>query len=302
MPNIIEKVSKSGAVTYQAVVRVDVKRPIKRTFSTYAEAEAWRAATDAAERAKLEEAKEPAYDFKLREVLEDYEVNNPGANTGALIKALFDFLEQSLSSLNAHDLENLDNPSLDLAESVIEHGRKYFGCAVSENPVANLKARRENLPFRPITAYEEDLLIEGAAHKANGNLRDLIILAFDTGLTQHEILKLERKHVDLKHGVIRFTSECAIPLTDRAKEVLKERLKSDTVELFPGARQNTLQTAFIRLRDSLGINGPDFNDIRQIAMIRLSEKMSLQELKDALGYSRWESLGWLIVLQRSRKA
>lgn len=297
MPNIVTKVGKNGKTTYQAVVRVDVKRPIKRTFNTLEAAETWRVETDAAERAKLAANLEKAHTFTFAEVLEDYSSHNLVQALGTLNKSLADFFPKPLDNLISADLENLGTYELDLVEEVIEHGRRFFGCIIPENPVAALKARREALPFRPITAYEEDTLIEEAGSKANMSLHDVLVLAFDTGLSLHEILELDSRNVDLKSGALSFANRHPIPLTDRSKEVLERRSSQHTGLLFQDAPRNTVQTAYMRLRKNLGVNGPDFNDIRKIAIIRLSEKMSLNDIKSALAYASWESLGWLIQLQ-----
>ncbi|CAJ0901313.1 hypothetical protein R6138_04564 [Ralstonia thomasii] len=300
MPNIVTKVGKNGKTTYQAVVRVDVKRPIKRTFNTYEEAETWRVETDAAERAKLAADLEKAHTFTFAEVLEDYTAHNSVGALERLTASLSDFMSKPLDNLALADLENLGKYELDLVEDVIEHGRRFFGCVLEENPVAALKARREALPFRPITAYEEDTLIEEAGSKTNVSLHDVLILAFDTGLSLHEIFEIDARYVDLNNGLLSFANRHPIPLTARSKEVLERRMSKHTGSLLQDAPRNTVQTAYIRLRKNLGINGPDFNDIRKIAIIRLSEKMSLADIKDALGYVSWESLGWLIKLQATR--
>jgi hypothetical protein len=95
-----------------------------------------------------------------------------------------------------------------------------------------------------------------------------------------------------------MSAERIIPLTTRARTVLSQRIADNPSAIFDGLPKNTLQTAFIRLKNKLGFNGPDFNDIRKIAITRLAEKMSIHELKDVLGYQRYAPLEWLIALQR----
>lgn len=300
MPNIITKYARDGKVSYQAVVRVDKARPVKKTFGTKEEAEAWQAA-------KTEELKslrtDPAYEFSFREAAEDYSayyVTLPAE----LLAFLDETCDKAIVDISEHCLENLNASDLALVEAVIEHARRTMGVSIPANPVTSLRARRLNLPYRPITQFEEDALIDGAKELANGCLQDVLILALDTGLVQQEIIDLEINKVDLSNGVIRMSETRVIELTDRAKTTLTRRLAfnsrefSDNTRVFPYLQKNTVQTSFIRLRNKLGLNGPDFNDIRKIAIHRLSEKLSVPALKDALGYARYDSLEWLLNLNK----
>ena len=295
MPNIHTKYSKDGKASYQAVVRVDTSRPVKKTFSTYEEAEAWRVAKDAELRALKET---PAYDFKLSEALEDFSTYFPSKVTDDFTANVYNLLQVPVCSITAENIVSLCDADLDVLEQVIEHARRYMGVVVAENIVIALRAKRANLTYRPITEFEEESLISGSATLAHGALQDVIILALDTALAQQEILDLLASNVDLTADVIKMSETRAIPLTARAKSTLARRLADNPATVFGGISKNTVQTAFLRLRNKLGFNGPDFYDMRKIAIHRMSEKMSISELKDALGYARYDSLEWLIELQR----
>ncbi|MDI9686576.1 tyrosine-type recombinase/integrase [Burkholderia cenocepacia] len=294
MPNVITKYGKNGKVSYQAVVRVDVRRPVKKTFDTFEEAEAWRVAKDAELRANLEQ---PAYEFTLDEVLDDFSTYYPKADVEQLKTAIPDLLTATLLAIEPENLENLDDAELKTLEEAIEHGRKFFGAVIPENPVTMLRARRAKLPFRPTTQYEAERLIEDAGDLANGALKDVLILALDTAMALTEILEIKDNQFDNRNGILRLTETRVIKLTDRAKEVIARRSKANKGTLFAGTNRNTVQTAFIRLRKYIGINGPDFNDIRKIAIMRLATLMPIQELKATLGYARYDSLQWLLDLQ-----
>jgi integrase len=297
MPNIITKYGKDGRVSYQAVVRVDKARPVKKTFATVEEAEAWRVAKDA----ELRELKtEPAYEFTLAEAAEEYSLYYPSFPE-ELKERLAETYETPIVDIQETELENLSDSELDIIESVIEHSRRHMGITVPANPVTMLRARRLNLPYRPITQFEEDALIDGAKDKANNSLSDVLILALDTGLVQQEIIDLESNKVELDQGIIRMNETRVIELTPRAKTVLTRRLGYNTSRVFPDLQKNTVQTAFIRLRTKLGLNGPDFNDLRKIAIHRLSEKLSIPALKEVLGYAKYDSLDWLLNLQKARQ-
>ena len=295
MPNIITKYARDGRASFQAVVRVDKARPIKKTFPTYEEAEEWRATKDAELRALLET---PAYEFSLAEVVEDYTTLHPATVTPELTAHLNPAMALPLSAVGVEYVRDLAEDDLDTVQDIIEHARRYMGVLVPENIVVALRAKREGLTFRPITAWEESSLLAGAKGLANDSLQDILILALDTALVQQEILDLEQNQVNLEAGIIRMSPTRIIPLSTRAKTVLSRRLADNHEKVFPNAPKNTVQTAFIRLKNKLGYNGPDFNDIRKIAIVRLSEKMSIHELKDLLGYQRYTSLEWLIALQK----
>lgn len=295
MPNIITKYGKDGRVSYQAVVRVDKARPVKKTFATVEEAESWRVAKDA----ELRELKtQPAYEFTLAEAAEEYSLYYPSFPE-ELKERLSETYETPIVDIQETELENLSDTDLDIIEAVIEHARRHMGVTVPANPVSMLRARRLNLPYRPITQFEEDTIIEGSKDLANGCLQDVIILALDTALVQQEIIDLESNKVDLDQGVIRMSEARIIELTQRAKAILARRLSDGNDRVFPGLQKNTVQTAFIRLRAKLGLNGPDFNDLRKIAIHRLSEKLSIPALKEVLGYAKYDSLNWLLDLQKA---
>jgi integrase len=297
MPNIITKHARDGSVSYQAVVRVDKRRPIKKTFPTYEQAEAWRVATDAEARAALET---PAYEYTLGEVIDDYTALYPATVTPELKERLAPALSMPLASVGEVYLFALSKEDLDTVEALIEHARRFLGVLVPENIVVAMRAKREGLPYRPVTAFEEERLLACSKDKANGCLQDVLILAFDTALMQQEILDLESNKVDLDAGVIRMSETRIIPLSTRAKTVLSQRLADNHVRIFPELPKNTIQAAFIRLKNSLGLNGPTFPGIQKIAIARFAEKMNIHEIKDVLGYKYYKPLEWLIALQRSK--
>jgi hypothetical protein len=295
MPNVITKYAKDGRVSYQAVVRVDKARPIKRTFPTLEEAEAWRVTKDQELRALRDT---PAHEFSLAEVIEDYTTLHPSTVPPELVQHLSSAMSLPLAAVGETYVRELGEEDLDTVQEIIEHARRYMGVMVPENIVVALRAKRKGLPYRPLTAWEESCLLAGSKGLANDCLQDVLILALDTALVQQEILDLQHNQVCLEESVIRMSPARIIPLTTRAKTVLTRRLADNHGLVFSNLPKNTVQTAFIRLKNKLGYNGPDFNDIRKIAITRLAEKMSIHELKDLLGYQRYTALEWLIALQK----
>jgi integrase len=291
MPNILTKYGRDGKVSYQALVRVDRRRPAKKTFDTYEEAELWRVAKDAELRALLVT---PVHEYTLEEALVEYTQYFSTGRTISLAAKLADVISTALVDFQADRLEGLDDVELDLLETVVEFARKHMGVVIPENPVVALKARRNNAPYRPLTAFEEEQLLTKARNLANGTMTDILILALDTALLQQEILDLADFQIELGQKVIRMSATRVIPLTPRALQVVRRRLGSNTGRLFPAAPKNTVQTALIRLRKQLGLNGPDFNDMRKIALERLARTLSVAEVRQAMDYVKLDSLGWLL--------
>jgi integrase len=203
-----------------------------------------------------------------------------------------------VAAVGVEYIRELSQEDLETVQDIIEHARRYMGVMVPENIVVALCAKRKGLPYRPITAWEETTLLAGAKGLANDCLQDVLILALDTALVQQEILDLKVNQVDLDSGIIRMSPTRIIPLSTRAKTILTRRNADNHGTIFHNLPKNTVQTAFIRLKNKLGFNGPDFNDIRKIAIVRLAEKMNIHELKDLLGYQRYTALEWLMALQR----
>jgi integrase len=290
MPNILTKYARDGKVSFQAIVRVDKRRPAKKTFDTYEAAESWRVTKDAELRDLLATV---AHEYTLEEVLIEFTRDYKAARTVSLAAKLSSIVYAPAKDLAEASLEALNESELDLLECVIEHARKHMGVVVPQNPVCLLKARRKDLAYRPLTEFEEELLITRARTMANAALSDVLILALDTALAQQEILDLTASQIDLDAKLIRMSASRAIPLTPRALEVVHARMSEGGPELFPGLPKNTVQTALLRLRKYLGMNGPDFNDLRKIATARLARQMSLAEVQAALGYARFESVAWL---------
>jgi hypothetical protein len=259
------------------------------------EAEAWRVAKDA----ELRSLKaSPAYEFTFVEATEDYSLYYASVPDELRYKLGATF-SKAVVDVGVTELENLDDSDLDIVEAVIEHARRHMGVVLPANPVVTLRARRKHLPYRPMTQFEEESIITGAKGLANDCLQDVLILAIDTALIQQDIIDLARNKVDLEAGVIRMSETRIIELSSRAKSVLTRRLADNTERVFPDLQKNTVQIAFLRLRQKLGLNGPDFNDLRKIAIHRMSERLSVPALKDALGYAKYDSLNWLIDLQKA---
>jgi integrase len=290
MPNILTKYARDGKVSFQAIVRVDKRRPVKKTFDTYEEAENWRVAKDAELRSLLATV---AHEYTLEEVLIEFTRDYKAVQTVYLAAKLSHIVSAPAKDLAEESLEALRESELNLLECVIEHARKHMGVVVPQNPVCSLKARRKNLAYRPLTEFEEELLITRARTMANAALSDVLILALDTALAQQEILDLTASQIDLGANLIRMSASRAIPLTPRALNVVQARMSKGGPELFSGLPKNTIQTALLRLRKYLGLSGPDFNDLRKIAAARLARQMSLAEVQAALGYARFDSVAWL---------
>lgn len=99
---------------------------------------------------------------------------------------------------------------------------------VDKNPVSRVKYFAEdNLQMRVVSMEEERIYLAAASQP----LRDFAIVMIETGMRPAEVSQIERKNVNLEIGYVFVPSgktkaaKRKIPLTVRASEVLRNRLK-----------------------------------------------------------------------------
>lgn len=153
-----------------------------------------------------------------------------------------------------------------------------------ENPCQKVKKPRvKNEIIRYLTEDEESKLLKACSSEL---LRDIVVVALDTGLRQTEILELKFDNVDLEEGVIvvkqsKTLESKAIPMTDRVYEVLKRRLSGKTVGInkyvfatSKGTRilNSNLQREFRKALKKAGIKDFRFHDLRHTFASRLVQQ------------------------------
>jgi integrase len=141
--------------------------------------------------------------------------------------------------------------------------------------------------------------------RLNGQLKDIIILALNTGMSQEEILKLQWQNVDLFRKTITTTRKKTMktrtmktrtmPINNTVLELLKYRMKvrpingSDCV-FFNNAENmidaGKLKKVFIKAVKDAGITNFRFHDLRHTFATRLVQKgVDLYKVAKLLGHA-----------------
>ena len=155
------------------------------------------------------------------------------------------------------------------------------------NPLVRLRLVRERPPQRPVLRVDEEQQLMAAAPV---HLKDLIVLALDTGMRRGELLHQRWEHVDLARRLLAVTqSKTAggegreIPLTTRAFALLECRTReSDLVFTYHDHPIGTIKTAWKSTLRRAGIRHVRFHDLRHTFNTRLLEVGVLQEVRKAL--------------------
>lgn len=173
---------------------------------------------------------------------------------------------------------------LGLLRSIFETARHEWGYCSLENPIASAKkpkapAGRE----RRLERGELDGLRTACKTAANRLLLDAIHLAIETGMRRGELLAIRWKHVNLDTGVLHIPitktgMPRTIPLTERAREILRERksLAADDERAFLTSA-NGFRLAWERCKRRAeragcgGIYSLRFHDLRHEAVSRFFE-------------------------------
>lgn len=173
---------------------------------------------------------------------------------------------------------------------------------VSNNPTTKvsfreLKARTIN---RWLTDEEEEALLKAVEGRLYGQLRDIVVVALNTGMSQEEILKLQWRNVDLFRKTIttmrqKTARTRTIPINNTVFELLKQRLKVKPIigsgyVFFNGAGNMIdaakLKRAFIAALGAAKIEDFRFHDLRHTFGTRLVQKgVDLYKVAKLLGHS-----------------
>jgi integrase len=155
------------------------------------------------------------------------------------------------------------------------------------NPLTRVRLAPERRTPRPVlTRSEEMKLLE----KSPLHLRELIILALDTGLRRGELTHQRWEQVDLDRGVLQVSRSKTlqgegreVPLTRRVKEVLEHRVTSSGyVFTYRGQPIGSIKTAWRTALRSAQLRHVRFHDLRHTFNTRLLEAGVLREVRKAL--------------------
>lgn len=145
---------------------------------------------------------------------------------------------------------------------------------------------------RWLTLEEEKRLTDAAS----SYLVPLIRFAVDTGGRLSELMRLDWRHVEMKHGRIRFTDtkngeDRTIRLCNSALEMLAAIGPKDSgpVFTFKGRPVKSMKTAFNRARERAGLQDLRFHDLRHTFASRLVQAgIPLYEVMHLTGHKSLE--------------
>ena len=173
---------------------------------------------------------------------------------------------------------------------------------VKENPVCKVsfKELKAGTVDRWLTQDDEGILLEAAEDKLHGQLKDIIIIALNTGMSQEEILKLEWRNINLFRKTIITTRKKTkkirtIPINETVVELLKRRIKvrhingieyvfcSSVGSMIDAGK---LKNVFIKTVKDAGIENFRFHDLRHTFATRLVQQgVDLYKVSKLLGHT-----------------
>jgi len=158
---------------------------------------------------------------------------------------------------------------------------------LATNPLARLKMPKERRIRRQILSVAEELSLVGVA---KDHLRDMIVIALDTGMRRGEITSQRWEDIDFSQKIISVTHSKTpggesreIPLTARLYALLLERRRPDGAVIeFDGQPIRIVKTTWRTALKNAKIRHVRFHDLRHTFATRLMEAGVLQEVRMAL--------------------
>jgi integrase len=291
---------------HQAQVR-RLGKSISRTFTRRSDAVAWARQTESdIERGAFLQQPPKTLDARLSEVLGRYgrevlPLLAPSSRTPdeARLRTLERRLGSvSLASLSAEQVSGYRSAraqevgpaavlkELGLLGRVLSACRQDWGMPVV-NVVRDIrKPRAPRGRDRRLEPGELECLLEELSEP----MRSLVTFAIETAMRRGELVAIRGEHVDMDRRTLRIpvtktATPRTIPLSQRALEILSERLAADPGRPFPITARSATQ-AFTRACRRAGLEDLHFHDLRHEATSRLCEKgLSVMEVALVTGHA-----------------
>lgn len=202
------------------------------------------------------------------------------------------------------------NRQLNLLHHVIEHARKEWGIG-TRNAVSDVSRPKNNRARdRRLSHGEEERLLAACDDSRKGYLRDVVLLAIETGMRQAELLGLQWDLVDLEKATARLLDtkngeDRTVPLSKAAVALLSRRkLEGEGIgSVWPGITTEAVKQAFQRARDRAGLEDFHFHDLRHEATSRFFEKgLNMMEAASVTGHKDFRMLKRYTHLDASKLA
>ncbi len=161
------------------------------------------------------------------------------------------------------------NRRLDVVSNIFTICTKEWGYPV-KNPVLSIR-RPKKTESRSRVLSQEEVLKLLSDNSLSIELRQIIIVALETGMRKSEILSIKREHIkgNLLHIPVAKTKSRTIPLTKLAQKTLLESHIPYRINV------NTLGHTWRRLMRKHRLNDVCFHDLRHTALTNLFLKKSL---------------------------
>jgi integrase len=306
---------KRGPKQWQAKVRRRNYPLVTKTFATKADAEAWVTVTESQMLRKVYVSHTEADRTTLREALERYQREvTPAKKSAHHERQRIEhwkrqkIADRPLASIRSVDVASYRderlaagrspitvNNELILLSHLFSVARKEWGMESLANPVSLV--RRPRLPQgrdRRLATGEEERLLEAA----ESPLRELIVLALETGMRQGELRELRWDSVDMATRVLTLQdtkngTRRRVPLSSRALSALRDldRIRRIDGRVFPWLGADTVSHSFRRVCGQAGIVGLRFHDLRHEATSRLFERgLNIMEVASVTGHKTLQML------------
>jgi len=252
----------------------------------------------------------PVTFIRLAEIyLEDYAKTNKRSwrTDGSYLKAMKEYFgARPVEEITAFDMEKYKARRLEegVKKSTVNRClailKRMFNLAIAwghmkENPMKGVRlfCEKDNFKERILTPEEEVRLLETCAP----HLREIIILAVNSGLRRGEILGLRWQDIDFDNRILKVERSKSgkqrfIEMNSAVVELLRQhRMKNPGpghVFLNPktGAPRREVKTAFAAACRRAGIKDLRFHDLRHTFATRLIEAgVDIVTVRDLLGHS-----------------
>lgn len=290
---------RNGRVT--VTVRIKPHKPRSKTFDTLRDAKKWAQETEVI----LVNEKQKIYDHVvLKDALEEYRdnvsVKKKSANReisriNFILKhmrcdiALIDIDKDFLVSWREWRLETVSSSTA--RRDLLLLTAIFSWCVetklwLGKNPMRDIQLPKEaNHRERVISQSEIDLLCENLSP----NLKDIFLLAIETGMRQAEICGLTWDRVYLKQRYVKLLvtkngKPREVALSQKALDILSNRSGKNSGSVF-NITPIEVSTDFMKTRIAVGMCDFTFHDARHTAATRIALKIPLLDLCKMFGWS-----------------
>lgn len=317
MATIVRRVSSNGEVSFLVRVRLLGEKPRNRTFKRKTDAKAWAADVESrlgrgafvptgADRhrtlADLIDAylAEPDRERKQSAMLSWWREQAGYITLDKLNPAAIAEARAELAKRTTRKGDPISGPTTNRYLAALSAACKWAWKErhwLPANPVLSVAKRPENDGIgRALSDDERERLLTTCRADPDPNIYTAVILALATGCRYSNIRFLQWEDVDLENWTFRLATTKngeprVVPIVGDAQVALqahRDADPSDTGWVFKGWKNDapaSLDSAWRRVRDSAGLSGFRFHDLRHTAGTYLAEAgVSAPEIADALGH------------------